>query len=35
MKIARIKANNTKMDSWIDAAGYIACGAEIVSGGAK
>lgn len=27
-KIARLMANPEKDDSWIDAAGYIACGAE-------
>lgn len=32
MKIARIKAG-TKPDSFVDLAGYAACGAEIASGG--
>lgn len=32
MKIARIKAG-TKPDSFIDLAGYAACGAEIACGG--
>lgn len=30
LKVARIKANPSKRDSWVDAAGYIACGAECV-----
>lgn len=29
LKLARINANLAKQDSWVDAAGYIACGAEI------
>ena len=29
MKLARIKGNPSHADSFIDAAGYIACGAEI------
>ena len=32
MKIARIKAG-TKPDSFVDLAGYAACGAEIAGGG--
>lgn len=28
-KIARIQSNPTHPDSWIDAIGYLACGAEI------
>ena len=31
-KIARIATGTQKADSWIDAAGYIACGAEIAEG---
>jgi hypothetical protein len=34
LKLARIKANPDIMDSWIDGCGYLACGAEIVSGDA-
>ena len=29
MKVARIKTGTFKEDSWIDAIGYMACGAEI------
>ena len=29
MKIARIISGNYKEDSWVDAIGYLACGAEI------
>ena len=29
MKIARIKSGTFKEDSFVDAAGYIACGAEV------
>lgn len=29
MKIARIKTGTFKEDSWVDAIGYMACGAEI------
>lgn len=35
LKIARIEANPCHADSWIDAAGYIACGAETVAAGAE
>ncbi len=28
-KIARIRTNPRHMDSWIDVAGYAACGAEV------
>ena len=31
-KIARIATGTQKADSWIDAAGYIACGGEIAEG---
>ena len=31
MKHVRILANPTKADSWIDAAGYIACGGEVAT----
>lgn len=31
MKIARIATGGPKEDSWIDLAGYAACGGEIVS----
>lgn len=31
MKIARIATGSPKEDSWIDLAGYAACGGEIVS----
>ena len=31
MKIARISNNPTKADSWIDAAGYLACGGEVAT----
>ena len=34
VKIARLTANPTHADSWIDLAGYAACGAE-VSGGLR
>lgn len=30
MKLARIKGNPTHLDSYVDAAGYIACGGEVV-----
>ena len=30
LKIARIKSNNATLDSFIDLAGYAACGGEIV-----
>lgn len=29
LKIARVSANPTHMDSWVDIAGYAACGAEV------
>ena len=29
-KVARLSANPMHADSWIDAAGYAACGAEVV-----
>lgn len=29
VKIARIKASPCKADSWVDLAGYAACGAEV------
>lgn len=32
MKLARLKADKTHEDSWIDIAGYAACGSEIVNG---
>jgi len=31
LKVARIKHNPNKLDSWVDGVGYLACGAEIVS----
>lgn len=31
MKMARLTANPTHMDSYIDLAGYAACGAEVAS----
>ena len=31
LKVARIKSNNSKEDSFIDIAGYAACGGEIAS----
>jgi hypothetical protein len=31
MKCARIKANPAHADSWIDGAGYLACGGEIAT----
>lgn len=33
MKCARIKANPSHVDSWIDGAGYLACGGEIATEG--
>lgn len=30
LKIARIKNNPLKEDSWVDAIGYLACGAELI-----
>ena len=32
LKVARLAANPTHADSWIDIAGYAACGAEIMCG---
>ncbi len=32
MKCARIKANPGHVDSWVDLAGYAACGGEIATG---
>lgn len=31
LKLARIKSNRKHMDNWVDGAGYLACGGEIVS----
>ena len=31
LKMARLCADEKHMDSWVDIAGYAACGAEIVS----
>ena len=31
MKCARIKANPAHVDSWVDGAGYLACGGEIAT----
>lgn len=33
MKCARIKANPSHVDSWVDGAGYLACGGEIATEG--
>lgn len=33
LKIARIEYRTDKADSWIDAAGYLACGAELAGAG--
>lgn len=33
LKVARIAANPQHMDSWVDLAGYAACGGEIAGGG--
>lgn len=33
LKLARIKSNPAHADNWIDAAGYAACGGEIVVAG--
>lgn len=33
LKIARIASGNVKADSWIDLAGYAACGCEIETEG--
>ena len=35
LKLARIKSNNEHCDNWIDGAGYLACGAELVAKKAK
>lgn len=35
LKIARIEANPGHADSWIDAVGYLACGAETAGAGAE
>ena len=35
LKIARISENPQHMDSWVDLAGYAACGGEIARGGVK
>lgn len=32
LKVARIAANPNHMDSWVDLAGYAACGGEIAGG---
>lgn len=34
LKLARVAEGHAKEDSWVDLAGYAACGAEIESGGA-
>lgn len=31
LKCARIKSNPAHLDSWIDGAGYLACGGEIAT----
>jgi hypothetical protein len=31
MKLARLENNPTHLDSWVDSAGYAACGAEIAA----
>ena len=31
LKIARLKANPTNADNWIDTAGYMACGGELAT----
>lgn len=31
LKIARIRSNPEHLDSWVDAAGYAACGGEIAT----
>ena len=31
LKLARIKANPAHADSWIDGAGYLACGGELAT----
>ena len=30
LKVARLKRDQTKLDSWVDIAGYAACGAEVI-----
>lgn len=32
LKLARIKANPACVDSWVDGAGYLACGGELATG---
>jgi hypothetical protein len=32
LKIARLRANPTHRDSWVDLAGYAACGYEVAAG---
>lgn len=34
LKIARIATGGSKADSWLDLAGYAACGGELQTGGA-
>lgn len=31
LKLARIKSNRDHRDNWVDGAGYLACGGELVS----
>lgn len=31
LKLARIKSNREHYDNWVDGAGYLACGAELVA----
>jgi hypothetical protein len=31
MKVARVKSNPAHLDSWVDIAGYSACGGEIAT----
>jgi len=31
LKIARIASGSAKMDNWVDAAGYAACGGELLA----
>ncbi len=33
MKVARISSDRQHLDSWVDIAGYAACGGEIATGG--
>lgn len=35
LKIARISSGSGKADSWVDLAGYAACGGEIATGGSE